>query len=131
MYNLFLDDWRSPKTAFDYMYNSDYLQLEWIIVKDYDEFTNHIIEHGLPDKVSFDHDLADEHYDEAEKQNGQDFDYNAVTEKTGYDCAKWLIQYCINNKKPLSKYLIHTGNIVGADNIKFVFKNFEENYDKV
>ena len=44
---LYLDDIRIPKTE------------GWVIVRTYDEFVNWITKNGLPEEVSFDHDLAE------------------------------------------------------------------------
>ena len=67
MKKLYLDDVRNPKTE------------GWEIVRNYDDFVNYINENGLPDEISFDHDLGED------------------VSKTGYDCAKWLCEYCWGN----------------------------------
>jgi hypothetical protein len=42
-----------------------------------------------------------------------------------YDCAKWLINYCIDNKKELpAEILIHSMNPVGSANIKSLFDSY-------
>ena len=41
--------------------------------------------------------------------------------QTGEGCAKWLMQFCINNKKQLPEIFIHSANPVGEDKIKDVF----------
>ena len=46
---LYLDDVRIPQTE------------GWEIVRNYDDFVKWIEENGLPDIVSFDHDLAEVH----------------------------------------------------------------------
>ena len=123
-YNLFLDDIRVPNEVGNYIYphelKATYRLLNWTIVRDYDEFIKLIEEQGLPDLVSFDHDLADVHYDPATWT--ETFTYK---EKTGLDCAKWLIEYCINNKLKLPKYLVHSMNPVGRENIQKLLTNFK------
>lgn len=47
MYNLFLDDLRDPKNAFEITKLSIYINLEWEIVRNYNEFTEHIINNGI------------------------------------------------------------------------------------
>ena len=117
IYNLFLDDYRNPEVCFDYTYNQVYL-LGWTVVKNYDEFVKAIIEKGMPQMLSLDHDLCDLHY---VKQPPYDED----TEKTGYDCAKWLINYCIDNQLDLPEtILIHSMNPVGSLNIKSLFDSY-------
>ena len=97
--------------------------------KNYEEFTSFIDTHGLPDIISFDHDLAWEHYTPEKFWNNYDEskkyqDAQVYTEKTGLDCAKWLIEYCMDNKLSLPHYHVHSWNPVGADNIKRLLTNF-------
>ena len=58
MKRLFLDDLREPVDAYTYTHNKVYLE-EWDVVKHYTEFTEYIEKNGIPDIVSFDHDLSD------------------------------------------------------------------------
>lgn len=122
-YNLFLDDFRMPKDAFDYMHIPIYIQKEWIVVRNYHAFVSLIEGKGIPEIISFDHDLADEHYDYQEHLDG-DY-YDIMTEKTGYHCAKWLIDYCIDNNRELpATILIHSMNPAGSMNIKSLFQSY-------
>lgn len=57
-YNLFLDDLRKPKQAYDYTKNKIYLNLNWVIARTYKEFRDILINRGLPQVVSFDFDLS-------------------------------------------------------------------------
>lgn len=128
MYNLFLDDYRMPKDAFEYTKLLPYITKEWIVVRNYYAFITIIQNKGIPDCISFDHDLADEHYD-PEIVHGQTYDeiYDMFTEKTGYHCAKWLIYYCIdNNKKLPTEILIHSMNPAGSLNIKSLFESYKK-----
>jgi len=119
---LFVDDERQPVdvTWVD-------LPLEdWKIVRSYNEFVAFITMNGLPRVISFDHDLADEHYKlYHEACDSGVFAYEKTTEKTGYHCAYWLVQYCLENKFNLPKYYIHTMNPVGAKNIRDLLGNFD------
>jgi len=119
-YNLFLDDFRRPEDAFNYMGLPIYNLEDWVVVRNYYAFISVIQGKGIPEVISFDHDLADEHYKE------QDFDYDAPDyEKTGYHCAKWLIDYCLDNEKELPKRIIvHSMNPYGSMNIKSLFESF-------
>lgn len=121
---LFLDDFRLPEHVSYYKPNeSIYREEGWDIVANYEEFVEYISKNGLPDLISFDHDLADEHYTppeywedyERSKEYQESKEYK---EKTGKECAEWLIQYCIDKKVPLPQTLIHSQNPVGADRIK-------------
>ena len=59
MYNLFLDDIRTETYAEFF----NYRDFEWTIVKDHTAFIDCIEANGVPAIISFDHDLAEEHYD--------------------------------------------------------------------
>jgi len=124
-YYLFLDDVRRPATAFSYMQLPIYNEVDWIIVRNYYAFITLIQKKGLPKIISFDHDLMDIHY------KVQDFDYaDENYEKTGYHCAKWLIDYCLdNNKKVPTKIIIHSMNPVGSLNIKSLFDTYFKVYE--
>ena len=131
-YKLFLDDVRSPKTTYSYMELPIYNEPDWIIVRNYYAFITIIEKKGIPDIISFDHDLADIHY------KVQDFDYDREDyEKTGYHCAKWLIDYCLDNllrypnfeKELPKKIIVHSMNPYGSKNIKSLFDTFYKVYD--
>lgn len=126
MYYLFLDDERDPLDVTWVnlpLYN-------WTIVRNYREFVSHIEKNGLPKFVTFDHDLAIEHYPFMEPTatalKADCIPYEIYKEKTGYDCAKWLVEYCMENRKFLPEYAIHTKNPVGAENIRCLFRNFQK-----
>lgn len=123
-YNLFLDDFRMPEDAFEITHIPVYILIDdWIIARSYDEFVKTIQEKGIPEIISFDHDLADIHYDQQEHVDN-DY-YDIVSEKTGYHCAKWFIDYCIdNNKKLPATILIHSMNPAGSLNIKSLFESY-------
>jgi hypothetical protein len=124
MRNLFLDDFRIPEDAFKYTHNSDYLKLKWDIVRDYDAFVKYIKRNGMPDMISFDHDLADVHYEIQDEESLKKLHESEDREKTGFDCAKWVIDYCIDNNKKLPLILIHSMNPVGSENIKNLFLSY-------
>lgn len=96
-YYLFLDDERSPA------------DVTWIalptrqptIVRSYVEFVACVERYGVPDFVSFDHDLADAH----------------IPERTGYDCAKWLVEYCADTGARFPDYTVHSMNPLAAGKI--------------
>jgi hypothetical protein len=126
-YKLFLDDYRTPNDTYKYTHKKMYLETDWIIVRSYDEFIKYIKNNGVPKIISFDHDLGDEHYEL--HLNGDDINYDNYTEKTGYDCAKWLINYILDEEKSPPQYIyIHSMNPAGSDNIKKIFENFYKHY---
>ena len=107
---LFLDDIREP-------YDST-----WVLVKNYEQFVEFIEKNGIPEKVSFDHDLDFQHY--LESTTG--IPYDQYDEKTGLDCAKYfvekLIEYNNTGGKLTPEAIIHSMNPVGAANIAGVLK---------
>lgn len=110
-YILFLDDIRFPEDV-RYSYGP-YRNI--IICRSMDDAVWTVKQHGLPSFISFDHDLADEHYASGEG------------EKTGYAFAKWFCDYLMDNSLllPLGfNYYVHSMNPVGAKNIKAYMDNF-------
>ena len=103
------------------------MNLDWVIVRSYDTFVKYIEKNGVPELISFDHDLADEHYNSLREPN--DVDYNEYTEKTGYECVKWLCGYCIDNKE-IPECLFHTQNIIGQINMSKYIENFKKHNGK-
>lgn len=115
---LFLDDIRYPREAYYYTKQEVFIREDWNIVRNYQQFVNWILKKGLPEMISFDHDLGDEHL-----INTDDL---AFAEKTGYDCAKWLIEYCIDHHVDLPKFYSHSMNPVGKENIINLLDNFKK-----
>lgn len=124
-YNLFLDDVREPYEVGNYMnpveLRSLYRLKHWIVLRNYKQFVRHIERNGMPELISFDHDLADEHYRPSmfnpDKHYSNYYTDGTFNEKTGYDCAKWLIEYAAKNNLPLPKIFCHSMNPVGKENI--------------
>ncbi len=120
-YNIFLDDYRSPMCLKD--------TRSWETVRSYKEFVKLITEKGIPAFISFDHDLSAEHYPLSEKNSGISnpfkIPYDSYKEKTGYHCAKWLVDYCLENSIPLPKYQVHSMNPIGKVNIIALLENFK------
>lgn len=133
MKKLFLDDIRIPKDAIGLVssnLNQFYWDNDWSIVRNYFEFCNYIQKFGLPDFISFDHDLSDDHYndlfsDENWSKNDNDIvlKYDEYKEKTGYECAKWLVDWCLENEKSLPQFVVHSANPVGKQNIETYLNN--------
>lgn len=128
IYNLFLDDIRMPNDVFLYIKKELYLEKDWVIVRSYNVFVEYILANGLPELISFDHDLADEHY--APREHWHRYDDWAkesnFKENTGYDCALWLVAHCLDNELKLPNYLCHSMNPVGYDNILGLLDNYRK-----
>jgi hypothetical protein len=109
---LWLDDVRNPHED-GWLVFSPITPNKVVWVKKYHEFVSWITENGLPDGICFDHDLSDIHINKS-----------TYKEMTGYDCAKWLVNYCIDNNKPLPLYNIQSANPVGKANIDAYLKHY-------
>lgn len=110
---LWLDDIRNPLENNWLVFSPIEQPFNVVWVKKYHEFVSWIEENGLPDAICFDHDLSDIHIKKS-----------TYIEKTGYDCAKWLVDYCIDNNKELPLYNIQSANPVGKKNIDDLLKNY-------
>ena len=112
---LWLDDIRNPFVIKEWIYTIQYLKEEYLEIEDESceviwvktqkEFENYIKENGLPDLISFDNDLG--------IGNGE-----------GYDCAKWLVKYCMDNDVELPQWYVHSSNTVAQENINQLLLNF-------
>lgn len=129
---LWLDDIRNPyideENRVPRLKNGKLFNINWVL--NYDQFTKWIEIYGLPDAISFDHDLAEEHYtpeyfwnDYEESKKFQDWKSKTYKEKTGRNCAIWLVKFCKTNNIKLPKYYIHSANPVGVDYIKEVLED--------
>lgn len=132
---LFLDDVRTLNEVFEYTKEPIYTFPNWDIVRSFDEFTKYITKNGAPIVVSFDHDLADVHYalhndypDPIDRQTEWvKYHKDETHEKTGYDCLKWLIDYCHDNMFTFPKIYIHTMNTVGRNNMAYFYNSAVRN----
>lgn len=110
---LWLDDYRNPYELMTYIkmaYPGMVKEPTVIIwVKSYNEFVEYITNHGLPDAIGFDHDLADD----------------GPNEKTGYDAAKFLVEYCLENNVDLPEFESQSTNPAGRENIINLLNNFK------
>jgi len=111
MLKLYLDDVRTP------------VDNTWVIVRNYDEFVNTIEKYGIHkfELISLDHDLADEHYRpsmyDTDGHYSNYYTDGTFKEKTGYDCALFLVNYCLDKKLLLPQVYTHSFNPVGVQNI--------------
>jgi hypothetical protein len=80
---------------------------------------DYITKNGLPDLISFDHDLSPDHY----QHTSGDIPYDTFDVETGYHCAQWLVEHCWNNMSPFPNIMIHSMNPVGTKNIVSAFKH--------
>lgn len=100
--------------------------------KNYNDFIKYISDNGLPNAICFDHDLGIENHAQriSEGMSKRQSRKLKPLEKSGYDCAKWLVDYCIDNSKQLPLYSIQSMNPVGKENIKCLLENFKKHFPK-
>ena len=94
-YKLFLDDVRQPKRG------------TWSLARSFEEALDIVDEKGMPNIISFDHDLGEG--------------------KTGDDFAKWLIEQHLNGDLTFPErfeFIVHSANPVGKKNIESRLNNF-------
>lgn len=132
-YNLFLDDERMPDDV-----QWEVLPLvEWTIVRNYKEFTDIIKKQGLPENIAFDHDLSDHHYkdyisvlkNKKDLTNPLRLNYAKYKEKTGLDCCKWLVEYCIKHNLKFPAYKVHSMNHYGKQNIISYIESYKKTHE--
>jgi hypothetical protein len=119
MENIYLDDIRTP------------IESGWIICRNYHEFVKTVSKIGMEniEKISLDHDLGDSAIKEYFGNVSKNYvlDYDNITEKTGYDCAKWLVDQSISTGKKLPLTVTHSANPIGSANIMGYINNYLKN----
>lgn len=99
---MFLDDTRETKQKYD------------IVVRSFEEATTYILKHGVPNFISFDHDLG--------------MDINGEIGKNGYDLAKWIVNMDLNGQIKIPEdfiFNVHSANPIGKDNIETILNNYK------
>ena len=116
---LYLDDIRIPTEG------------EWEVVRNYDEFVAHIKLNGLEnyEVISLDHDLGESAMQEYYTNTKPNFslDYNNIKEKTGMDCARFLVAESMTKSIPLPQIYVHSANPIGSANIMGYINNYFRN----
>ena len=103
-YKLFLDDIRNVNMVHKNLTNNDF-----VVVRNFNDFKNTIIEKGLPELISFDNDLG--------------LDENNMVAEDGYACAKWLVYESGINLQNL-KFKVHSANPVASQQIQGLLDNY-------
>ena len=121
---LWLDDMRDPYKYLNkksksntFIRNKEYYDsllqqydVNFIWVKNFDEFTGYILKNGLPQFISFDHDLG-------------------AGLKKGLDCANWLISYCEKTGNKLPMFYVHSANPNGQREINGVLNSYKNSFN--
>lgn len=135
MVKIYLDDIRTPIS-----------KENWEIARNYDQFVSIVQKYGLDNiqKISMDHDLGETAIEEYFRNAlpNYEIDYSRIEEKTGYDAAKWLVDYFYSvyperidmkredkNKIPFvfPAITVHSANPIGSANIMGYINNFYKN----
>lgn len=130
-HRIYLDDVRTP------------IDSTWIVVRNYDEFVKKVEVLGLETiaLISLDHDLGDSAMREYFNNVSPNYslDYANIDEKTGYDCAKWLVNHFYDKNEKWSQkprdvkrastmqfplIYTHSANPIGSANIMGYINNF-------
>jgi 5-formaminoimidazole-4-carboxamide-1-beta-D-ribofuranosyl 5'-monophosphate synthetase len=116
---VYLDDIRTP------------IDTDWVVCRNYDDFVKKVDEIGLDNisTISLDHDLGETAIREYFKNvtNNYILDYSNIHEKTGYDCAKWLVNKSIEEDIELPQITTHSANPIGSANIMGYINNYLKN----
>ena len=101
---LFLDDERNP-TDVTWLHDFD-PTLDWAVVRSFDEACGYVVNHGIPDVISFDHDLG--------------------VGRSGKDFANWLINYDLDHGiMPTGfSFTVHSMNPIGRSNIQSLLQSY-------
>jgi len=101
---IFLDDYRKPNKYVNMNLNRVYQAYSY---KDFIDLVNNLYrKYNTIDEVWFDHDLG------------------PVDQGNGLDCAKYLVNFCIENNMTLPQYHIQSANSVGKANIDSYLKSY-------
>lgn len=110
MYHLFIDDERTPEMVF-------WIELPdfpWVIVRSYDEMRAVVDARGLPQTVSYDHDLG-------------------PVPMTGYDCARYIMDRVLYDSPvgtTLPVSFVHSMNPVGAEYIRKLIQSYQREIER-
>lgn len=116
---IWIDDERNPHSDVwnSVATNKKYVQgdptIVWLV--NYREFRNwldtavHDTEVLWPTLVCFDHDLGEE--------------------KTGFDCAKYLVEVCMKHNLRLPAYTCHSSNPAGRENILSYLNSYKKSLE--
>jgi len=116
---LYLDDVRIPNDK------------HWEVVRNYDEFVSHIKLNGLEnyEVISLDHDLGESAMQEyyTNVKLNYELNYKRIEEKTGMDCARFIVEESLTKNIPLPQIYVHSANPIGTHNILGYINNYFRN----
>lgn len=111
-YAMFIDDERDPLDVKwgTWEEQAMYRDGDWIVARDWPEVIDLITSLGMPSLISFDHDLGE-------------------NKATGFDIAKHIVNMSLDGNTKYTfpddfKYMVHSKNPVGANNIRFYLQGY-------
>ena len=114
-HRIYLDDVRTP------------VETGWTVVRNYDQFVSTIQYIGLEniELISLDHDLGDTAMKEWHYGVTKNYaiNYDNITEKTGMDCTKWLVNQWLDGQ-PVVDVVVHSANAIGPANMMGYTNNY-------
>jgi hypothetical protein len=103
---LFLDDLRDPPNDGN----------DWNVVRSFGQFVSFVSANGIPDVISFDHDLG-----------------GNADSATGMDAARWLVCQDLDGTHKIPedfRFFVHSANPCGAANIRGLLENYLDFFGK-
>jgi hypothetical protein len=129
MRKLFLDNTQTPDVIAQHISNQEvkkyYNTGDWDIVRSYNEFIEYIEKRGLPDFISFGYCYANNSSATLTEEELLNTPYQKK-EKNGVQCANWLIEYCVNKKKNLPKFFVHSTDLIEKKRIEQILSSFNK-----
>ena len=109
---LFVDDHRDPPENLSMVFDT---------VRDFDGLKEWVEVNGIPNLVSFDHDLHAEHtsffYENGGWGSPPDPDQGCFVNPTGYELAEWLLRESVERGVHPRYMMVHSRNPLGSDRI--------------
>jgi hypothetical protein len=126
-FNLFLDDYRIPSDV-PALARFNIVNHDLVIARTALDAQELIAKAArCPDFISFDHDLAFEHYGITDNYNPDNITKESDV-ATGYDFAKWLVYKDIADRGKFIpdnfRFYVHSANPVGAENIRKLMSSY-------
>lgn len=95
---------------------------DWVVCRSWAEWVEYLSMRGVPDHVSFDHDLAQEHLDDFRKYEFEGIaaiNYGDFKQWTGLGCAQYYCEFCELHNLEMKGVAAHcTERPLGARNIR-------------
>lgn len=102
--------------------------MDWVVVRNYEQFIAAVEAIGIENigLMSLDHDLGPSAIREWDRNVLKNYriDYENITEKTGLDVAKWIVDQW-KSGSPVCRVMIHSSNCIGSANMMGIINNYK------